>query len=279
MVAIDASALNVALPTIGDDLGLGLSGQQWIFLSYSLVLASLYLVAGALGDRFGQRRAFMAGAAAFALASALAGAAPSGAALIAARALQGVARAASDEQSRASPFYLRPRERSGRWSLRNLDRNRARRRATSRRSARRTRLVEAHLLRQSSHRRCDRSHCAQRCRGAGARACGSWLRLRRGFADHGRFGRPHVRSCRGTCARFLLGRVGDCARHALPAFVVFEARARTPMLRQGGGAGGQSRSSPPGPASGPRSGSHWSVATSTASNASSACSGSTRTES
>ncbi|MBD0290680.1 MAG: MFS transporter [Thermoleophilia bacterium] len=88
---IDASVVIVALPTIEKDLGLGLSGQQWVFLSYSLTLASLYLVAGSLGDRFGRRPAFVAGAAGFALASALAGIAPNEATLVAARALQGVA--------------------------------------------------------------------------------------------------------------------------------------------------------------------------------------------
>jgi EmrB/QacA subfamily drug resistance transporter len=88
---IDASVVIVALPTIERDLELGLTGQQWVFLSYSLALASLYLVAGAVGDRFGRRTAFMAGAAGFALASALAGVAPNEATLIVARTLQGVA--------------------------------------------------------------------------------------------------------------------------------------------------------------------------------------------
>jgi EmrB/QacA subfamily drug resistance transporter len=88
---IDATVVLVALPTIEADLDLGLSGQEWVFLSYSLALASLYLVAGSLGDRFGRRTAFVAGAAGFAVASALAGAAPNGTVLIVARALQGVA--------------------------------------------------------------------------------------------------------------------------------------------------------------------------------------------
>ncbi len=42
---IDATVVIVAMPTIEEDLGLGLSGQEWLFLSYSLALASLYLVA------------------------------------------------------------------------------------------------------------------------------------------------------------------------------------------------------------------------------------------
>jgi EmrB/QacA subfamily drug resistance transporter len=88
---IDATVVIVALPTIERDLGLGLTGQQWVFLSYSLALAALYLVGGAIGDRYGRRTVFMAGAAGFALASLLAGAAPGEGVLIVARALQGVA--------------------------------------------------------------------------------------------------------------------------------------------------------------------------------------------
>jgi EmrB/QacA subfamily drug resistance transporter len=85
------TAVNVAVPAIGADLGIDLAGQQWVLLSYSLALASLYLVAGALGDRLGRRRMFMVGATAFAVASALGGIAPSAAVLIVARVLQGAA--------------------------------------------------------------------------------------------------------------------------------------------------------------------------------------------
>jgi MFS family permease len=88
---IDATVVFVALPTMERDLDLGLSGQQWIFLSYSLALAALYLCGGAVGDRYGRRTTFMVGAAGFALASLLAGAAPNGEILIVARTLQGVA--------------------------------------------------------------------------------------------------------------------------------------------------------------------------------------------
>src|ERR671919_1970802 len=87
---IDTTVVIVALPTIERELDLGLAGQQWIFLSYSLTLAALYLTGGAIGDRYGRRKAFSAGVVGFAIASALAGAAPSGALLIAARALQGI---------------------------------------------------------------------------------------------------------------------------------------------------------------------------------------------
>jgi EmrB/QacA subfamily drug resistance transporter len=87
---LDATVVVVALPTMERDLALGLDGQQWIVLSYSLALAALYLPAGALGDRYGRRAVFVVGVVAFAAASALAGAAPNAELLIAARALQGV---------------------------------------------------------------------------------------------------------------------------------------------------------------------------------------------
>jgi EmrB/QacA subfamily drug resistance transporter len=88
---VDATVVIVALPTIEEDLDLGLTGQQWVFLSYSLSLAALYLVGGAVGDRYGRRNVFVAGCAGFAVASVLAGLAPDAVTLILARALQGVA--------------------------------------------------------------------------------------------------------------------------------------------------------------------------------------------
>ena len=87
---LDVTVVIVALPTIEKDLNLGLAGEQWIYLSYSLALASLYLVAGAVGDRRGRREVFTAGVAVFALASLLAAVAPNGGVLIAARTLQGI---------------------------------------------------------------------------------------------------------------------------------------------------------------------------------------------
>jgi EmrB/QacA subfamily drug resistance transporter len=85
------TAVNVAIPAIGADLEIDFRGQQWVLLSYSLALASLYLVAGSLVDRLGRRRMFMLGTVAFAAASALGGIAPNAAVLLAARVLQGAA--------------------------------------------------------------------------------------------------------------------------------------------------------------------------------------------
>jgi EmrB/QacA subfamily drug resistance transporter len=88
---LDATVVIIALPTIERDLDLGLAGEQWVYLSYSLALAALYLVAGAVGDRRGRREVFILGVVGFAAASLLAAAAPNGGVLIAARALQGIA--------------------------------------------------------------------------------------------------------------------------------------------------------------------------------------------
>jgi EmrB/QacA subfamily drug resistance transporter len=91
MTFVDGTVVNIALPTIGRDLNAGLSAQQWVMLSYSLAVASLYIVSGALGDRYGRWVLFVGGVAGFACASALAGLAPNTALLVAARILQGIA--------------------------------------------------------------------------------------------------------------------------------------------------------------------------------------------
>jgi len=91
MTFVDGTLVNIALPTIGRDLGAGLAAQQWVMLSYSLAVASLYIVSGALGDRYGRWTLFVAGVAGFAAASALAGLAPNTSLLVAGRVLQGVA--------------------------------------------------------------------------------------------------------------------------------------------------------------------------------------------
>jgi EmrB/QacA subfamily drug resistance transporter len=87
---IDATVVNIALPQIGEDLGVGAVGLTWVVNAYGLTLAALVLLGGALGDRLGRRSVFMAGVGLFAAASALCGLAPDEATLIAARAIQGV---------------------------------------------------------------------------------------------------------------------------------------------------------------------------------------------
>src|SRR5260221_8315057 len=87
---IDGSVVNVALPAIQADLAVSLRGVQWIANGYMLMLSALILIGGAAGDRFGRRRVFGLGVMLFAAASAACGLAPSSAALIAARAAQGI---------------------------------------------------------------------------------------------------------------------------------------------------------------------------------------------
>lgn len=87
---IDATVVNVALPTIGEDLDAGLAGLAWTINAYTLALASLILLGGSLGDRFGRRRVFIIGVVWFAVASLLCGLAPNIEALIGARVLQGI---------------------------------------------------------------------------------------------------------------------------------------------------------------------------------------------
>jgi EmrB/QacA subfamily drug resistance transporter len=90
VISLDNTILNVALPTLERDLGASSSQLQWIVDSYMLVFAGLLLTAGALGDRFGRRRALTFGLAIFGLGSALSAVAGSAEMLIASRALMGV---------------------------------------------------------------------------------------------------------------------------------------------------------------------------------------------
>ena len=90
LAAIDATVVGIALPAIGREFGVGLGSLQWVVTAYTLTLAGLLLVAGALGDRYGRRLVFQIGVVWFAAASALCAVASGPGLLITARALQGV---------------------------------------------------------------------------------------------------------------------------------------------------------------------------------------------
>ncbi|MEX7471759.1 DHA2 family efflux MFS transporter permease subunit [Mycobacterium adipatum] len=90
IVSMDATIVNVAIPAIRTDLGATASQLQWVIDVYTLVLASLLMLSGAMGDRFGRRRVFQAGLVIFALGSLLCSLAPGIDALIAARFLQAI---------------------------------------------------------------------------------------------------------------------------------------------------------------------------------------------
>jgi EmrB/QacA subfamily drug resistance transporter len=91
MVFIDGTVVNVALPALQADLHTTVVAAQWVVEAYALFLAALVLVGGSLGDRYGRRRIFSLGVALFAVASVACGLAPNAEALIAGRAVQGVA--------------------------------------------------------------------------------------------------------------------------------------------------------------------------------------------
>jgi EmrB/QacA subfamily drug resistance transporter len=90
MAFIDGTVINVALPALQADLQANVVDVQWVVEAYALLLASLLLVGGSLGDRLGRRRIYAAGIALFALASVWCGLAPDAGQLILARAVQGV---------------------------------------------------------------------------------------------------------------------------------------------------------------------------------------------
>jgi EmrB/QacA subfamily drug resistance transporter len=93
MVVLDATVVNIALPSAQADLGFDNSQRQWVVTAYALAFGSLLLLGGRIGDIVGRKRTFLTALVAFAAASALGGAAPSFAVLVIARALQGVAAA------------------------------------------------------------------------------------------------------------------------------------------------------------------------------------------
>jgi len=90
MIMLDNTIVNVALPSIQRDLGIGLSELEWTVNAYVLTFAVLLLTGGKLADLLGRRRIFIAGLAVFAASSLACGLAPNGDVLIAARAVQGI---------------------------------------------------------------------------------------------------------------------------------------------------------------------------------------------
>ena len=89
MAFIDGTVVNVALPALQSDLHASIRDIQWVVESYALLLASLLLLGGSLGDLYGRRKLFVSGVVLFAAGSACCGVAPSVGSLILARALQG----------------------------------------------------------------------------------------------------------------------------------------------------------------------------------------------
>jgi DHA2 family methylenomycin A resistance protein-like MFS transporter len=93
VVQLDVTIVNTALHAIGTSLGGGVAELQWVVSAYTIAFAAFILTAGALGDRIGAKRIFMAGFALFTAASLACALAPNAALLIAARCVQGLAAA------------------------------------------------------------------------------------------------------------------------------------------------------------------------------------------
>lgn len=114
LIIMDTSIIGVALPAIQQQFGFSQSDLQWIFSAYVIVFGGLLLLGGRLSDILGQRRIFVIGFAILTAASVLAGLAPNGTMLIAARALQGIGAAliAPSAMSIVMSLFTIPAERN-----------------------------------------------------------------------------------------------------------------------------------------------------------------------
>src|ERR1700712_1948027 len=90
MIILDQTIVNVALPSIQDDLGFSQSNLAWVVNAYLIPFGGLLLLAGRLGDLLGQRRIFLAGLTVFTIASLLCAASPAQGVLVGARFIQGI---------------------------------------------------------------------------------------------------------------------------------------------------------------------------------------------
>jgi EmrB/QacA subfamily drug resistance transporter len=114
MVALDATVINIALPSAQRALDISDPQRQWVVTAYTLAFGGLVILGGRVADTIGRRRAFLVGLAGFAVASAAGGAAPTFSALLAARATQGACAAllTPTALSLLAVTFTRPRERA-----------------------------------------------------------------------------------------------------------------------------------------------------------------------
>ena len=199
MAFLDATVVNVALPDIGRDLHASTSTLQWILNGYLLTLASLILLGGSLGDRYGRRRVFVLGVGLFTVASLLCAVAPNAELLILARLVQGVGGALLTPGSLAMiEASFRPADRAraiGAWS--GLGGGGGRSGPAARRLAGRGGLMAGDLPDQPAARHLRRRdggrHVPETRDPDGRRAA----RLSRRGAGGARPGRHHLRADRG----------------------------------------------------------------------------------
>ena len=114
MIALDATVVNIALPSAQQALGFSDENRQWVITAYTLTFAGLLLLGGRVADQVGRKTAFLGGLVGFATASAIAGAAPNFAVLATGRALQGACAAvlAPTALSLVAVSFTDPRERA-----------------------------------------------------------------------------------------------------------------------------------------------------------------------
>ncbi len=113
MATLDGNIVNVALPTLGAELGVSIDRLEWIVSAYLLAISATLLAMGRLGDVLGHRAVFVTGMLVFTLGSALCGAAPGHPALVAARVFQALGASAMMAISTAAVTAAFPRERRG----------------------------------------------------------------------------------------------------------------------------------------------------------------------
>ncbi len=114
MVLLDATIVNIALPSAQQDLGFSDSTRQWVVTAYALAFGSLLLLGGRIADLAGRTRTFLVGVTGFGIASAIGGAANSFGLLVTARVLQGIFAAllAPAALSLLNTTFTEPRERA-----------------------------------------------------------------------------------------------------------------------------------------------------------------------
>lgn len=114
IIGVDVTAVNVALPSLARDLGAVVPDLQWTVDAYTVVMASLLMLAGSIADRFGRRRVFVTGVSVFTLASLLCSLAPSVDALVVFRVLQAIGASMMNPvaMSIITNTFTEPRERA-----------------------------------------------------------------------------------------------------------------------------------------------------------------------
>ena len=159
MVVLDATVVNVALPSIQADLGFSAANLQWVINSYTLIFGGFLLLGGRAGDLFGRRRLFLAGVAIFSFASLLNGLATSDTWLVAARRLQrlGGALVSPAALSIITTTFAEGEDRTRALGVERDRRGRRRVRPAARRRPDRPAELGVDLLRERADRHRDRA--------------------------------------------------------------------------------------------------------------------------